>query len=343
DREVLLYTLENSRGMQLKISDYGGIITHWTVPDRNGEGRDIVLGFDRLEEYLAGHPFLGCIVGRFANRIDKGRFTLEGQEYELAAQANGNHLHGGRRGFDKYIWDSRAERKSASSSLILGLYSPDGDEGYPGALDVEVRYTLFEDKRFRIDYKARLPVGGSQATIVNLSNHSYFNLNGNPERGIENHNIQIHADRYVEVDPRQIPTGNLPALAGNSLDCRSMRYMGEIFAAVPDAVVDHCYVLTDSLADSMGAFKEVSIVEAPESGIRMRLLTDNVGVQFYNGNKLGNTNQVGKQGLRYVRFAGFCLETQCFPDTPNHAHFPSCILQPGEIYTHSAEFHFENF
>ena len=341
--EASLYTLtnyrencrENHRGIQLKISDYGGIITHFFVPDRNGVARDIVLGFDSFAEYLSGHPFFGAIAGRFANRINGGRFALNGVRYQLAAQSGGNHLHGGVRGFDKYIWDSHIENHRDRVTLVLRHCSADGDEGYPGNLQAEVRYSLCQENRLQIAYRATT----DEPTIVNLTNHSYFNLTGDPRRGIEGHKIMINAQRFVAVDNAQIPTGELPAVGGTYLDCREPREMGEMFAAAPRGIVDHCYVLQERA----GFQVEAAQVEAESSGIRMLVSTDNVGMQFYNGNKLGEQKKIGKNQVPYPKYAGFCLETQCWPDAPNHAGFPSCVLSPGESYRHNAEFRFTNF
>ena len=350
--EAKRYVLQNDSGMELKITDYGGIITHWSVPDKTGRPTDIVLGFDTLVDYLAGHPYFGALVGRFANRIHAGRFALNGQNFQLATQDRGNHLHGGLRGFDKYIWQSKVEQDADSVCLILQHRSLHMDEGYPGNLDVEVRYTLYRKNCLAIDYFATT----DQATIVNLTNHSYFNLSGKQDIGT--HSIQIHAAQYLEVDEQQIPTGRLVEMEGSYLDCRRPCDMSELFAQSPGKVVDHCYVLEKSPKDFpendksgvrpentelLPEFCEAAIVEAPSSGIRLRLKTDNPALQFYNGNKLDNLQTKGKQGSPYRAFAGFCLETQSFPDAPNHSHFPSCVLLPGQSYQHRTEFHFENF
>ncbi len=335
NQEASLYTLQNNHGMSIKITDYGGIITHLFVPDRNGDKRDIVLGFDDFKEYLAGHPFFGAIVGRFANRINAGRFALNGQNYQLAAQSFGNHLHGGIRGFDKYIWESYIEESEQSITVVLLHHSPDGDEGYPGNLDASVHYTLHADNRLSITYKART----DKTTIINLTNHSYFNLCGNLFQDITGHRIQINAERFVEVNEQQIPTGMLPELKGSYLDCIDMRSMKDMFSAAPEGSIDHCYVL----ADNAGKMRRAAIVEAENTGIRMILDTDNAGVQFYNGNKLGAQAKVGKDKILYQTYGGFCLETQCFPDTPNHPKFPSCVLYPGDEYSYSANFRFETF
>ncbi len=333
NKAAYLYILENDNHMSLHITNYGGIISHWFVPDRDGKPKDIVLGFDNFADYLAGHPFFGAIVGRFANRIDKGRFTLNGVAYQLAAQAAGNHLHGGLRGFDKYIWDSRIEEHSTHLDLLLQHCSIDGDEGYPGTVNVLVCYRLYSDNRFAISYEATT----DQQTIINLTNHSYFNLSGNPLQNIDEHFIQINAERYVEVDQYQIPTGNLPLVADSYFDCRKLRQMKDMFAQAPNQVLDHCYVMQNQT----GKLCDVAVVKEASTGIQMNLATDNIGVQFYNGNKLGEQKKVGKKGILYPRFAGFCLETQCLPDSPNQEKFPSCRLLPGQTYRHKAEFRFE--
>ena len=335
--EARRYTLQNESGMALKITNYGGIITHWHTPDKAGRPTDIVLGFDTLADYLAGHPYFGALVGRFANRIRSGRFALNRQTFQLAAQDRGNHLHGGLRGFDKYIWHSKTEEGADYVRLILQHRSVHMDEGYPGNLEVEVHYTLYRENCLAIDYFATT----DQATIVNLTNHSYFNLSGKPEQGIGAHSIQIHAGKYLEVDEQQIPTGRLIKMDGSPLDCRRPCNMAELFAQAPGMVVDHCYVLEkqnkpNKNAEPSAELHEAAVVEAASSGIRLRLKTDSPALQFYNGNKLGNLPP-------YQAFAGFCLETQSFPDAPNHPHFPSCVLLPGQNYRHRAEFHLETF
>lgn len=328
NQEVEQYVLTNANGMQATIITYGGIVTKWTARDRAGQLGDVVLGFDTLEEYLAGHPFFGCIVGRYGNRIAKGAFTLDGRKYTLAKNNGENHLHGGVKGFDKAVWKvTEWTTKGADGpSLKLTHTSKDGDEGYPGNLAVTVTYTLTNKNELRIDYFAKT----DKATPVNLTNHSYFNLAGQGD--VLKHEVEINADRFTPVDATLIPTGELREVAGTPLDFRKSTAVGARINGDDEQIkfgkgYDHNFVLNRK-------GKELSLaarVHEPSSGRVLEVFTTEPGVQFYTGNFLDGKNK-GKGGKVYGHRSGFCLETQHFPDSPNQKKFPSTILKPSEEY-----------
>ena len=324
-----LYTLTNANGVEAQITNFGGVIVSLKVPDRNDSLADVVLGFDSLEPYFEDSPYFGALVGRYGNRIAKGKFTLDGQEYTLAQNNMGNHLHGGLRGFDKVLW--QAEPQSGDSSnvgLKLRYQSPDGEEGYPGTLDVTVIYTLTNDNELRIDYQATTDA----PTVVNLTNHSYFNLTGKGGSSILNHEVMINADRFVPVDSTLIPTGELAKVEGTPLDFRQPTAIGtRIDAEHPQLEYgigyDHCWVLNKE----GDALTLAATVHEPTSGRFMEVRTTEPAVQFYSGNFLDGT-LTGKGGAVYEQRTGFCLETEHFPDSPNQPDFPSTELRPGETY-----------
>jgi len=331
--EVPLYTLRNKQGMMVSVTSYGGIITSLLAPDRNGQPGEVVLGFDTLDGYLsdayqANQPYFGALVGRYGNRIAKGKFTLNGKEYTLATNNGPNHLHGGRKGFDKVVW--AVTELPEQNALRLAYTSPDGEEGYPGTLQVTVTYTLTPDNSLVIDYHAIT----DKATPVNLTQHSYFNLTGG-RRDVLDHELRLKADFFTAVDQELIPTGELSPVAGTPMDFREPHRIGDRIREVEGEGYDHNYVLRD--AD--GTLRLGASVFEPESGRFMEFLTTEPGVQFYSGNFLKGA-LTGKDGQPIHNHAGFCLEAQHFPDSPNQPAFPSTILQPGETYTQQTVYRF---
>lgn len=321
---VKLFVLTNHKGTTVKISEFGGIITELWVADRTGQAANVVLGFDRLDEYAKGHPFFGAITGRYANRIANGKFTLEGKQYTLAVNNGAHHLHGGVKGFDKQVWKGTALPASAHSVAVAFAYtSPDGEEGYPGTMPVKVTYTLTDDNELRIDYDATT----DKTTVVNLTNHSYFNLAG---RGpVLDHILKIHADRYTAADAGLIPTGELAPVKGTGLDFTSPRRIGDRIGDYMSFAkgYDHNFVLNSG----GGKLSLCARVEEPKSGRVMEVLTTQPGVQLYLGNHLDGTRS-GVGGAVYAQHTAFCLETQHFPDSPNKPSFPSTVLKPGQRF-----------
>jgi aldose 1-epimerase len=327
---VQLYTMTNGSGMVVKITNYGGIVTEVWTPDKRGRLQDIVLGFDKLNGYLGDHPYFGSIVGRYANRIAKGKFALNGAEYHLATNNNGNHLHGGIKGFDKVVWKAEEIKGKDQVGLRLGYVSKDGEEGYPGQLSVTVVYTLTNRNELTISYEATT----DKPTIVNLTHHSYFNLAGAGSGDVLSHELMINADRYTVADDSLIPTGELRSVEGTAMDFRSAKTVGERIEQVPGGY-DHNYVLNrldDKLSLAAKVFER-------KSGRIMEVWTTEPGIQFYSGNFLDGSIR-GKGGKRYDRHFGLCLETQHFPDSPNHPEFPSVVLNPGQTYRHLTVYKF---
>lgn len=329
-QKVWLFTLTNEKNISIRITNYGGIITAINLPDRQGNMANVCLGFDTLQEYLAGHPYFGCIVGRFANRIAKGRFTIDGIQYSLAIN-NGNHsLHGGMRGFDKVLWQAEEIGDSREKGIKLTYYSHHMEEGYPGNLNVEVVYTLNNEGELKIHYSAVT----DRLTHVNLTNHTYFNLNGAKEH-VLNHEIQINATEYTVADAELIPTGEIKKVKGGSLDFTSAKKIGQDIAAVTGGY-DHNFVLKHKKSNDMVVAAQVS---EPLSGRTMEVFTTEPGIQFYTGNCLDGTC-IGSQGVKYEKYFGFCLEAQHYPDTPNHTMFPSTLLEPGDVYSQTTIYKF---
>ncbi len=325
-KKVWLFILENDRGMILKATNYGGIITSLIVPDKNGQPRDVVLGFDHLDGYLKGHPYFGAIVGRFANRIKNAEFTLNGKTYQLAKNDGENHLHGGIKGFDKVLWEAATEEEEEKVSLALHYLSPDGEEGYPGNLSVDVTYTLDNNNNLEIEYKAET----DQPTILNLTHHDYFNLS-DPSQDILDHVAQINADEYLEEE-NLIPTGKKLPVEGTPFDFRKARTFG-LEIAKTGIGYDNCYVLKNRGGDP----EFCAVVHSPASGISLEVRTNAPGLQLYTANYLDGSLK-GKNGIAYPQYGAFCLETQSFPDAPHHPDFPSTILNPGEKYFHKTIF-----
>ncbi len=334
---VHLYTLTNRNGLEVKITNYGGIITSLRVPDRDGRFESVVLGFSSLEKYLDGHPYFGSLVGRVGNRIAAGRFTLDGREYHLATNNGPNHLHGGIRGFDTVIWLAESFTSKQGPALRLTCLSKDQEEGYPGNLSVEVVYILSDDDELIIEYQATTDA----ATPVNLTQHSYFNLAGIGSGDILGHELTLNADRYLPVDNTLIPTGEFADVAGTMMDfsephligSRIDQVRGEEFAGG----YDHCYILNPSENEGIPSF--AARLKDPGSGRVMEMYTTEPGVQFYTGNFLDGSLQ-RSDGTAFGKYAGLCLEAQHFPDSVNKAHFPSMILKPGETYRQTTIYRF---
>ena len=333
---VHLYTLTNPQGMRVAITNYGGIVTSLLVPDRDGHFGDVVLGYDNLEDYMEGSPYFGAIVGRYGNRIAKGRFTLDEVDYSLAVNNGENHLHGGIRGFDKVVWAAEPYAGQDEVGLRLSYTSVDGEEGYPGNLTVFVTYALTNENELRIDYLTQT----DQATVVNVTHHGYFNLAGHASGDILGHELLLDADRFTPVDEGLIPTGELRAVAGTPMDFRTPFVIGERIADDYEQIrfgagYDHNWVLNGDTETLHLAAR----VSEPTTGRVMEVLTTEPGVQFYTGNFLDGSN-VGKGGVPYAFRHGFCLETQHFPDSPNHPEFPSTVLRPGQSYQSTTVYRF---
>src|SRR5579884_1054332 len=321
---VHIYTLINAHGLEAKITDYGGTVVSLMAPDRGGRKADVVLGFDSLAGYLQPqNPFFGAIIGRYANRIAQARFTLDGVEYKLIANNGANTLHGGPRGFDKQVWNARP---LASGGLELRYLSQDGEQGFPGNLQVTVVYHLTDVNELRIEYAA----SSDKPTVVNLTSHSYFNMAGAGD--ILGHRIQINADRFTPVDARLIPTGELRSVAGTPFDLRKPTRIGGRIEQGDGQLklaggFDHNWVLNKSRPGLTLAAR----VEEPSSGRTLEVYTTEPGIQFYTANSLDGSLR-GKSGVVYQRRAALCLETQHFPDSPNHSAFPSTVLRPGQRF-----------
>lgn len=320
-KDVYLYTLTNKSGAEVTITNYGGIVTSWVSPDKNGIKSSIVLGFDSLSGYLAKPPYFGAIIGRYGNRIAKGSFKIDTATYTLAKNNGANHLHGGDKGFDKVVWDVAAQTASPAS-LTLRYVSKDGEEGYPGNLKVDVIYTFTDDNELNIEYSAET----DKPTVVNLTNHSYFNLTGDPSITILSHTLQVNADRYTPVDKGLIPTGELKDVKGTPFDFLQPHTIGERIAAV-DGGYDHNFVLTKKEK----GVELVATLSDSLSGRKLEVFTEEPGLQFYSGNFLDGTIKTSG-GKAINKYAALCLETQHFPDAPNQPAFPSTVLKPGEKY-----------
>jgi len=331
-KEVDIYTLSNAKGMTVKIMNYGAIITEIHVPDKSGKTVDVALGFDDLQGYLDGHPYFGAIVGRVANRIGKGTFTLDGTTYKLATNNGPNALHGGKVGFDKKLWQA-AIVNGKEPSVSFTYISPDMEEGYPGTLGVTVIYTLTDDNALRVDYRATT----GKATPVNLTQHSYFNLAGHDAGDILAHEIMIAADEYTPSDATLLPTGKIESVKGTPLDFTKSTAIGQRIKDIKadPAGYDHNFVLRVGKESPYLA----AVVKDPKSGRVMKVMTSEPGVQFYTGNFLDGKNK-GKGGAVYKQYGGFCLEAQHYPDSVNQPKFPTVILKPGETYRQTTIYQF---
>jgi aldose 1-epimerase len=331
---VDIYTLRNASGGRARISNYGGIVTSLWVPDRDGQSGDVVLGHHDLAGYLRESPYFGCLIGRYGNRIARGRFTLDGRTYTLATNNGPNHLHGGIRGFDKRVWTAEATERDGSPILKLTYVSSDGEEGYPGTLTAEAVYSLTPDNALRLEYTA----AADRPTIVNLTQHSYFNLRGHGD--ILGHVVQMPADRFTPVDATLIPTGELRPVEGTPFDFRNATAIGARIHQDNEQLrfgggYDHNWVFPKAA----GQLTLMARVTEPESGRVLEVLSSEPGLQFYSGNFLDGSI-TGKEGRLYEHRHGFCMEPQHFPDSPNQPGFPSVVLRPGETYRNTIVYRF---
>ena len=336
-QKITRYTLENKSGASVEILDLGGIIVSLNVPDRDGKLNDIVLGLDDPAQYLNESPYFGAIVGRYANRIAKGKFSLEGTDYSLAVNNGPNALHGGLVGFDKKIWNVEPFEGADHAGLSLTMVSEDGEEGYPGTLKVNVSYKLDDDNNLTINYKAST----DKTTVINLSQHTYFNLNGHNSGNILDHEVFLNAASFTPVDENLIPTGEIVAVENTPMDFRQAKTIGRDIGVENEQLdvgggYDHNWVLDRQDMENM---ELAATVYEPTSGRFMEFMTDQPAIQFYTGNFLDGTVS-GKAGYNYQYRGGLCLETQHFPDSPNQVNFPSTVLKAGEEYNTTTIFNF---
>ena len=325
-QNVDLYTLRNASGVEARITNYGGILVSLKVPDGRDRFDDVVLGFNDLDSYLKGHPYFGAIIGRYGNRIAKGRFTLNGVEHKLAVNNGENSLHGGIKGFDKVVWTGQERKTKLGPAVALTYVSKDGEEGYPGNLNVRVVYTLTNNNELRIDYTAST----DQDTVINLTHHSYFNLAGEGKGDILNHQVKINSTRFLPTDAGSIPTGELRNVAGTPFDFRKMMAIGARINQDEEQLklgngYDHTWILNGR------GMRLAAQAYEPTSRRGMQVWTTEPGIQFYTGNFLDGT-LTGKAGKPYPRRSGFCFETQHYPDSPNHPSFPTTTLKKGATY-----------
>ena len=335
--QVDIYTLRNAKGMEARITNYGGIVVSLTAPNRSGELADVVLGFTDLESYLTKNdPYFGAIIGRYGNRIGKGRFMLNGVEYKLATNNGENHLHGGIKGFDKVVWTAKEQNAKAGPALVLTYLSKDGEEGYPGNLQVTVTYTLTNLNELKIDYSATT----DKDTVINLTHHSYFNLAGEGNGNILNHDVTINANRFVPTDAGSIPTGELKEVAGTPFDFLKATRIGARINENHQQLkfgrgYDHTWVINGQ----PGTLRHAATAHEPVSGRKLEVWTTEPGMQFYTGNFLDGRIP-GKAGGIYRIRSGFCFETQHYPDSPNKPSFPTTTLKKGATYTSTTVYKF---
>ncbi len=334
--KVAKYTMENKKGIRVDVITYGGRITSLRTPDKSGKMDNVVLGFDSIEQYEKENPYFGALIGRYGNRIAKGKFSLDGTEYTLAKNNGENSLHGGLQGFDKKVWDARTEEGDDSVKLILTYLSADMEEGFPGNLTTTISYTLNKDNSLDVLYEAQT----DKTTVVNLTQHSYFNLSGDFSKTILDHVLEINADKFIPVDGGLIPTGRLAPVEGTPFDFREAKVIGKEIDADNEQIklgggYDHCWVLNNQTA----GYRSVAMAYHPETGRTLEVLTDEPGIQFYTGNFLDGTLPAPNGGT-YAHRSGFCLETQHYPDSPNQPEFPSVTLKPGDRYSTKTTFKF---
>lgn len=334
-REAKLYTLANGNGMTIEITDFGATLVSAVVPDKNGKHADVVLGYADVTDYSKYGGFLGATIGRNGNRIGGAAFSINGKDYQLDKNENGNNLHSGNHGYDSVIWEAKADE--AQLSVTFSHHSPDGDQGFPGNFDVSVTYTLTEDNAIRLDYQGT----ADQDTIANLTNHSYFNLEGHDSGTILDHTLWIDADAITAIDKEAIPTGEIRPVEGTPFDFRTAKPIGREIEAEDEQLkmgggYDHNFALRPG-----SGVRKIAEVTAPVSGRKMEVWTDCVGVQFYAGNFMENT-WIGKDGKPYGKRMGLCLETQFFPDSIHHENFTSPILKAGEEYRTTTIYRFTN-
>jgi len=332
-----LYTIKNNNGVVMQVTNYGAKIVTLFIPDKKGNFDDIVFGYKKIQDYLDGDKYFGAVVGRYANRIAGGKFTLDGTEYQVPVNNGVNSLHGGDSGFDDAVWTGEITETLEGESVKLTLYSKDGDQGYPGNLYVEVLYTLTDDNELIVDYNAVT----DKPTIINLSQHTYFNLNGHDSGPILNHEMVINADKFTPVDQGLIPTGELRPVEGTAFDFKMPHLIGERIANTEEQIAlgggyDHNFILNKERA---GELTFAASVYDMLSGRFLEVYTTHPALQFYTGNFLDGT-AIGKGGKPYIYRSGFCLETQYYPDSPNHPDFPSTVLRSGEQYKHRTVFRF---
>lgn len=322
--EVQLYTCVNANGMVMKMTNYGAIMTELRVPDRDGNFANVILGFPNLQGYLGEHPYFGSTVGRYCNRIGHGKFTLDGQEYQLTLNDGENHLHGGLVGFNKRVWNAEPVQTESEVGVRFTYHSPDGEQGYPGNLDATALYLLNNSNELIVEFQATV----DKPCPVNLTNHNYWNLAGAGSGTIRDHVLMLAADKYLPVDEGLIPIGDLADVAGTPLDFTTPEKIGARLDQIDSDPVgyDHCFVLTDKASP----MKLAARVKDPSSGRVMEIYTTQPSVQFYSGNFLNGKPESGG----YQQYEGFCIETQHYPDSPNHDNFPSTVLKPGETYKH---------
>ncbi|WP_423819719.1 aldose epimerase family protein [Salinimicrobium sp. TIG7-5_MAKvit] len=333
--QVDQFTLRNEQGMEVKITTYGGRITSLKIPDKNDNFEDVVLGFDSLEQYLEENPFFGALIGRYGNRIAQGKFSLDGQEYTLAQNNGENHLHGGDKGFDKVVW--KINESSEPNSLVLSYISEHMEEGCPGRLETEVTYTLTEDNSLDVEYKATT----DRKTIVNLTQHAYFNLSGDFANSILDHQVQINADDFVPIDENLIPTGEISTVTGNPFDFKEPKAIGKEINAAHEQLrrgngYDHTWVINNPESGLRFAASALH----PESGRKLEVYTTEPGMQLYTGNFLDGTLPLQNGKGFYEKRSGLCFETQHYPDTPNQENFPSVVLEPGKTYSSKTSYRF---
>ena len=338
-KQVDLYVLSNKNGVEVDITNFGAAVVSLKVPDRHGKTDDVVLGYDDLDGYLHDKSYFGATVGRYANRIAHGKFTLNGTTYTLAKNDGENHLHGGVRGFNKVVWEAKDVSTAGAAALQLNYLSKDGEEGYPGNLSVQVTYTLTNNNELKIDYAATT----DKDTVLNLTHHSYFNLAGQGKGDILQHQLLLHASRFTPVDATLIPTGEIRSVKGTPLDFASATAIGSRIGQDDDQLklghgYDHNFVLDGGTG---GAPVLAAQVYEPSSGRVMEVWTTQPGIQLYSGNFLNDTIR-GKSGSTYQRRAAFCLETQHFPDSPNKPNFPSTILKVGGQFKSSTTYKFSS-
>lgn len=326
-QDVSLYTLTNARGLEVSIANYGGAVVSIKTPDRRGEFADVALGFETLADYVKNPRYFGGLIGRHANRMALGRFSLNGVEYQLTQNNGVNHLHGGAKGFDKRVWTARDETSNGSAVLHLEYLSVDGEEGYPGNVRAEVTYTLSSDDELEIKYEATT----DRDTIVNLTNHAYFNLAGGGD--ILGHQLTLHADAFTPVSKELIPTGEIKSVDNTPMDFRRAKAISTDLSLAGG--YDHNFVLQNY----DGSLHPAARLYEPNSGRVLEILTTEPGIQFYSGNFLDGS-LTGKDGAVYHQYTGLCLEPQHFPDAPNHANFPSTVLRSGETYRHVSRYRF---
>jgi len=322
---VDLYTLTNSHGLEVKVMTYGATVTSVKTPDRDGRLANITLYLDTFDDYLRGHPLFGSVVGRYANRIGGAKISIDGVDYPLSPNAGKNHIHGGRDGFQKKVWDAQPSLRDAAAGVEMTLLSPDGDEGYPGALQVKLRYELSDENELKIEYTAT----PDKPTVVNLTNHAYWNLSGAGSGDILGHLLTLHAGAYLATDDQKVPTGEIRNVQDTLMDFTTPHAMRARIEQVEGQNYDHCYVLDKRPGESLVL---AARVVDPASGRGMDVWTTKPGVQFFTARFLNERWQAG--GRPYGPYHGFCLETQHFPDAPNKPHFPSSVLRPGQTYHH---------